>query len=827
MAKTKTSDEIQRLLKTVFERCMHEDDSVRQRQLRQWRRLKLMWEGYSQIWYSEVAHDWRVWDELNVDDGTDQAAYDKPVNVFKAYLESIIAALSVTVPPIKCFPDDADNTLDLSTARTGDKIAQLIYRHNDAPLKWLHALFVYVTEGCVAFYNYAESDEKYGTYENKEYDENEEEEDVTTCPNCGYELSRIPTSQAPTAGMQDGGPAMPPQQMGMGDAAGQQDPNMMPPAPMQQQGPSYQDAEKLGTQELNEYDPGDEDPEIQYKLLEGQELCPSCMQMMDPEISRDKFIVTRLTKITNEPKTRICINAYGGLNIKIPNYARKQCDIPYLIFSQERNYVQVVEEYEHLHGNKNLLKNLKTGGSENAGAYNQYEQWARLSPQYQGEYPVNVITENKAWLRPSAFNFLSVDDAKKLKKLYPNGCCVTYENDEFAEAYNQSLDDHWTITENPMSDYLHFAPLGQTLVSIQEITNDMISLVLQTIEHGIGQTFADPGVLNFNAYEQTEVTPGGIFPAIPKSGKSLNDGFMELRTATLSSEVMPFYAQIQSAGQTASGALPSIFGGQIEGSETASEYSMSRAQALQRLQNTWKLFTTTWKTVFMKVIPMYIKEVQYDEKDVQRTDDGNFINTFINRADMEGKIGKMELEANENLPLTWGQKKDLLMQLMTNQNPMIQQILMAPENLSVVHEALGLTDFYLPGEDDVIQQYDEIKLCLQSAPIPTGDPMQPFVSSVEIDPIMDNSQIGFEIVRKWAISEVGRQTKITNEPGYQNVLLHGKMHHDQMMQMQMMQQQQQAELQGQSKGGPPPKKANPKTAKEAPITENRDVQTVQ
>lgn len=787
MANNLPSKEIQDLLKSVYDLCVAEDEAVRQRQIRQWRRLKLLWEGFSQIWYSEVAHDWRVWDDLQDSDGTDQAAYDKPINVFKAYLESIIAALSVTVPAIKCYPDNADDTLDLSTARCGDKVGQLVYRHNDASLKWLHALFIFATEGCTAFYSYAESDPKYGTYEVKDYEDVEEEYDTTRCPNCGYELNQ--------------------QQVNSDDA------NVNPEM-----------AEQMRQNELDEFNPTNHDADIQYALLDGQELCPSCMQMMDPEIAREKFIVTRLAGITSEPKTRICIEVYGGLNVRIPNYAKKQCDIPYLIFSVEKNYVQVVEEYRHLHRNKQLLDALK--GPSVSGAYNQYDQWGRLSPQYQGEYPINVITVNKAWLRPSAFNFLDKDNAEKLRKLYPNGCKLVLANDQFAEACNESLDDHWTLTENPMSDYLHFSPLGQTLVSVQEITNDMISLILQTIEHGIGQTFADPGVLNFNAYQQTEVVPGGIFPAVPKSGKSLKDGFMELRTATLSGEVMPFYQQIQGAGQMTSGALPSIFGGQLEGSETASEYSMSRSQALQRLQNTWKLFTTTWKTVFAKVIPMYIKEVQHDERDVVRSEDGNFVNIMIQKSDLEGKIGKIELEANENLPMTWGQKKDLIIQLMTNPSPMIQQFLGAPENLPLLHEALGLVDFYVPGEDDVTKCYDNIKILLNSEPIPTGDPQIPMVASVDIDPDFDNLQILFETVRKWVVSEAGRQAKILNEAGYQNVLLYGKAAKDQ-MQMQLMQQQEsQMAAQG-GNGAAPPKKPNPKTSKEAPITENKDVQTVQ
>ncbi len=157
----KYSEEIQQLLKTVVDECDKEDRAVRERQIRTWRRLKLFWEGFQQVWYSETAHDWRVWDIEQAQDN-DQAYYDKPVNVFRAYLESIIAALSVTVPPIKCYPDDADNTLDLETSRAGDKIAQLLSRHNEVNLLWLHSLFIFCTEGMVACYTYPEKSEEYG-----------------------------------------------------------------------------------------------------------------------------------------------------------------------------------------------------------------------------------------------------------------------------------------------------------------------------------------------------------------------------------------------------------------------------------------------------------------------------------------------------------------------------------------------------------------------------------------------------------------------------------------------------------------------------------------
>lgn len=812
MAKNVPSEEIQTCLKSIYEDCNKEDRATRERQIRQWRRLKLLWEGFQRVWYSEVAHDWRVWDQT-ADQDTDQSYYDKPINVFRAYLESIIAALSITIPPIKCFPDDADNPLDLATAKAGDKISQLIYRHNDVALQWLHALFVYCTEGMVACYSYPLADEKFGTYTEEETEEDEEEHEITTCKSCGAVISDTvinPREQADNnSGVNNDNP--------IGNVSSPQD---NPTQITNNTNSNNSSVEELERQEQDEFMPDNDDAELHYDLSQGEDLCPVCMEKLDPEITRDKFVVTRLVGNTTLPKSRICIEMYGGLNVKVAVSARRQKDTPYLVYSYEYDYALAMERYEHLKDFKDNIKPTLQSGNRTSGSYNQYDEWGRLSPQYQGEFPINVVTINHAWIRPGKYNILGKEQADKLKRLYPDGCKATFVNGQFAEAVNECLDDCWTLTENPFSDYLYFDPLGQLLTSVQEITNDLVSLVLQTIEHGISQTFADPGVLNFNAYQQTETVPGGIFPASPKSGKTMEDAFYELRTATLSGEVLPFYNAIQGMGQLVSGALPSLFGGALVGADTASQYSMSRAQALQRLQNSWRLFTVWWKNIFGKAVPMYIKEVKDDERDVQRDKDGNFINVLIRKAELEGKIGKIELESAENLPMTQAQISDLFKTLLQSSNPEIMQLLNAPENLPIIHEALGLVDLTIPGEDDVIKQYDEIKQLLNSEPIPTGDPQNPFAPSVQIDPIYDNSQIEFEICRKWIISEAGRQAKIDNPQGYMNVLLHGKEHFEQI--------KQQIAAQGPSQPSPgqTPNSAPPQNTG-APITGESDVSTIQ
>ena len=130
------SDEEIDAIKAIIDDFENEDRSVRERQIRDWKRLELMWAGYNNIYWDYVAHDWQIWGaggEAGTDDNQG-GYYDKNINVFRAYGETVFAALSTLVPPIKCLPDDADNTNDVLTAKAGSKIGELVYNHIDAPL---------------------------------------------------------------------------------------------------------------------------------------------------------------------------------------------------------------------------------------------------------------------------------------------------------------------------------------------------------------------------------------------------------------------------------------------------------------------------------------------------------------------------------------------------------------------------------------------------------------------------------------------------------------------------------------------------------------------
>lgn len=807
-------------LKVIYDAFWQEDIDVRQQLLLKWRRLKFFWNNITNVWYDSVAHNWRIFDgdmagSGNPNGNTGQDYYDQKINVFRAYLESIIAALSVTVPPVKCYPDDAENSPDIETAKAGDKIAELIYRHNDAPLLWIHGLFVYMTEGFIAAHTTTDYKKEYGKVDIHEYDEELETHQITTCPNCQYEIANeiiTPEDEEMVAQTQEAAGISPIQE------------GILPTpgtgiAPTETIAPTEEIESEIIPDEMDMS--GLEVPQIPQDAnamsMMGQDVCPSCGELITPEVSTQNEIKKIWVGTTSEPKGRVKNCAYGGLNIKIPLYARSQEEVFYLFYSYEEHYVQAIEKFPDLH------EELSERATPGPRGYDDWEQWARLSTEYRnGSYPIDNVTCKTGWFKPAAYNKLEKARANHWRKKYPNGICATYINDLFACAKEQELDKHWTLGINPLSDYIQNDPVAMLLTSIQEITNDLISLRKQTIEHGVGLTFVDPSFIDLNAYGQTEVLPGSMIPTKTISGnKKLADGIYEVKTATLSGEVTPFANEIQQLGQLVSGAQPALFGGQLEGSETASEYSMSKNQAQARLGTTWTMFRLWWKNVFGKAIPLYISLIQTDERDVKRRKDGSFINVLIRKAELAGTIGRVELEANENIPLTWSQRKDVVMQLLQSSNPQLLQMLMSPENLDILREAIGINDFYVIGEDDRDKQYSEILSLLNTEPIMTGDPMMPEVPSIEVDEIMDNHVIQFEICRKWAVSEAGQLARIENEPGYKNVLLHAKQH---LMILNMGDGAPPANPDG--KGAENQEKPNELSNKEAPIQAESDLKVV-
>lgn len=486
--------------------------------------------------------------------------------------------------------------------------------------------------------------------------------------------------------------------------------------------------------------------------------CVECELDVIPEIKERVEKVFDIEGWIHEPKGRQKIQFFGATHVKIPPYARNQEDCPYLIleFEQHESVVRAAfpGKADLIHGS---MPQEDDSIESRVARQSTYEDWSDSA---------RLVTVKYCWLRPAAFWSMNPEQAKAALRRFPEGALIIMAGDVLLDAYEEKLDDHWRILNNPLSTHLHFQPVGRILIPVQDVTNDSFNLVLQTMEHAIQDTFADPEVLNFEDYQKFAGTPGLVYPAKPIPGRSLGESFYERKPASLSREIEPFQDRMNTIGQFLLGSQPAVYGGSIEGgSKTFAEYAMSRQQALQRLSLIWKFLSKFWAQVMGMAVSDYIRNMVQDEHFTLRKGK-SFEKVVIRLAEVEGKLGTTEPESTDQFPVSWAQKRDMIIQLLESQNPSLQGVLMDPMNLNTVANLLGFNELHIPGEQDRLKQLNEIEKLLKSPPLEEGQ------SSVPIEPLMDNHYVHKETIRGYLVSDEGVRQKEINKEGYENIIAH-------------------------------------------------------
>jgi hypothetical protein len=709
-----------------------EEDYVRYRHVLKWRKHLLYWNSIQYLVESLSDRDWLTPGQIaqrNPELEVEPALYAKVVNVFKAHGEIFIGALSQGLPTVRFFPKDADDPEDIIAAKAFSKISELIQRQNKARLLLMKALFVYYNQGLVACYNENKEDERFGQVHIKEYEDVDIINREHYCPACGYSF-----------GAEQFQP-----EAAMGGQAQEQAPPQSGPLPMPQQ------------------------------------QCPQCGAVVDPEHDDTAGSMQVAAPDRVEPKNREVLEVYGPLNVKIPLWVRDQAGTPYLNLETEESVLMMKDMYPEIAD--------KIQGQSYAG---DFEREARVPSAYRNDFPKNICTVSRVWFRPWAYYYFEnkTDETgaeifETLKTDYPNGAYVVIINKEIvAEICHDKLDDHWTITENPLSETLHPDPPATAMVPLQDITNELTNITLETVEFGIGETFADGQVLDFDAYSSQEARPGQITKAsFPGGGQSLAAGFHQIKPATLSGEVDIFAERVTTVTQFVMGSYPSVYGGaQTTGSGTAREYELSKSSALQRWSSTWTILQDWWAQVMAKSTRSFAKNMIQDEKFAVARGT-NFVSVWIKQIELSGEVGDVMPEVAETFPISWSQKRDVILDMIKLKDPMIAAVLSHPENASLVASIVGVPELFIPGDDDRNKQLAEIATLITQEPIegpPVMGPMGPIPgqiqSSVPIDPELDNNAVEAEICKSWLVSAVGQDAKKNNPAGYMNVLSHYKEH---------------------------------------------------
>lgn len=783
--KQKQDDVIAQAISRIISDIDRYERFTRDRMLRQWKYLELLWAGAGNYYWDYTVGQWRAITREDIAIISQQADIDptlvnKIINLIRPYGESLIGILTTSLPRVKFFPKSAEDDLDIQAAKAYSNVEEKIVDDNMMPLRMMEILVKLWNGGFAAAYNYTHNDPKYGVVTEPNMVEGAYNQQSLICTNCGNET--------------------------LGDVIPQE--NQVPPENENEAADDEQtplDAplsldEQLGMPGGSSHPPNEPGDEIEAPELPNTvpNMCPMC-GAETPHLDTNVPGFGQYQQGTvSYPKARQIINIYGPMNVKIPSMAVRPEHIFWLVLEEEIDVAQMKKLYPE-HKDKILPE---------TNSDIDIDRLARAGYEIADDTLRQCTTRRLVWLTPAAYEKLEDEDLiKQLNDQFPDGVKAVFSGAQFLEAEKEDMHEHWTISVNPLYTRIMADPLGKALIGLQETANDLFQLEVDTVRHAIPQTFVDPKAIDPKAYKQQRALPGGItFTKTISNDRKISDYFFETRSATLPQEVAELDIKVEKLFQFISGILPPVFGGPASGSKTLGEYQESKNQALQRLSITWKIVTVMYAEMMAKATKQYVDHLREDEFFVKEQGTGNFINVWIKREQFEGKLGDVRPEISDQFPMSWGQKSARVMELMNGSNQQILSLLLHPENIELIYQTLGINELYVPGEDQRNKQLYEISEMISAKGIPTGQvdpstgqeilmPPQP----VMIEPI-DDDQVHIAVLTAFLNSSIGIDLKTSNPQVYANLMMHFEMH-NQRLQLQMQAQAQaQAEAQAQNKG---------------------------
>lgn len=493
------------------------------------------------------------------------------------------------------------------------------------------------------------------------------------------------------------------------------------------------------------------------------QFCSSCEQLVEPHVEQETIPTAQQIDVIY-PDAREIIEVYGVKNVRFPMTAAGQDEIGYIMLSGEYDEAQL----EFFYPGK-LFSPARGDEFEGRRAREPLTGLTRFS---------QLVTVDRVWLRPWEYNLLTDELKAQAMQYFPDGMYVVLNGSTVLDMRPESLDEHWTLIVNPLSERLYFYPLALSAVPIQRLINKLINQIIETVDQGVPVNFVDPDVLDLDEWEQSEAEVGAWYNVKSRiRDKDLSAGFHQTRSTNLPTEVYKFLDQLQDLLQFVLGSFPSIYGGPGSGSGTLGEYERSRVQALQRLDLPLSWIRSMWAKVMRKSVFEFIKEIRQDIAIPQAQGD-SYAAIWIKQADLLGKTTDTITETDAAFPTTIAELSARITQWLETNNPIMTQLLTDPQNISRTANLLGLDGFYIPGENQRNAELDEIRQLLMSPPGPDGMP------TILPDPNVDDHQLRVSTLQSWAVSPFGMNAKVNNPDGYANVMAHLMIHNQYLAMMQ-------------------------------------------
>lgn len=447
------------------------------------------------------------------------------------------------------------------------------------------------------------------------------------------------------------------------------------------------------------------------------------------------------------PRRKICRDVGGALEWKVPTFANERKDFWYAIRYDDPDIRNARTDYSW------IADDIAAGTTclnENA-----YERIARLgvimsSQSWQYGWAVgdslgHLITRAHAWLRLSAFERMTdkfTDDQgmvetvettdkygeptlraktirEKMAEIFPHGVHAVVLGNEYAEAWDESMDDCLTIFHAYIGKGQTRKPVMREMIVVQDRFNQTINYVAEKNDFAVPSTWVNTDVCDFGALTQQRARPGAFRPLkdIPL-GMTIEQCVYREEENGIPKDFMAFAEFLMSAlPQFQLSVPPSVWGSATSDTKVASLYQMSANQAMGILGNLRSRIVCGMAESYYQACLAVSRDEKYGDTILIPVLGGNGQAKTILRASLSKGNFRCYPDKDSGFPESTAQRRQAMERVgeMTQNTPVGLELWSSPANVAMMLTEYGLP-LVLQSAESASKQNREGEILLRQPP---------------------------------------------------------------------------------------------------------------
>jgi len=411
--------------------------------------------------------------------------------------------------------------------------------------------------------------------------------------------------------------------------------------------------------------------------------------------------------------------------------------------------------------------------------------------------PIGLVRPNRPnrwtcsdiWWTPNQYELVPDKTAREtLKSQFSDGARFCFVKGKLVDLKAEKLQDRWQETKPEPAPRIMTDALGDEWTETTDIANNVMNQCEQNVARSNLPLFMNSSKVDSDAWANRNTLPGDAFFILPRAGRALSDEIHQPQSLMFSEQAPQFRAGVIEDAKSNTGLVDAIWGGG-EPDPTARQTLLKTNQALMQLGTHWTQIRKSLEKLMLKACKLLS---QYSEGVIEfskKNQFGRFDTLSFTTEDL--RSDSYHFEADEAIPVNWGQQRDQLMWLLgqIGENPQLATMmgLTDPFNVFEFKQLIGIPGMHTPQFDAREKCMDVIATLIsdvsagpngerpkqQMQPGPPGPDGQPGPPQPTVQPDWEDDHAFFSMAVKAYLLD-NSDLKTSSPDAYANIQAYGQ-----------------------------------------------------